>query len=50
MTLALKEAVRPPGSLAVTVTVAIPAATPVTVTVLPDTDAVAMPVFDDDAE
>ena len=40
---------RPGGSLAVTVTVAEPTATPTTVTWLPDADAVATPGLSDDA-
>ena len=36
-------ALRPPGSVAVTVTLAVPGATPVTVTVLPETLTVATP-------
>ena len=43
----LCDASRPPGSVAVTVTVAMPSATPVTVTAEPETLAVARPVSDD---
>ena len=39
-------ALRPPGSVAVTVTVAVPSATPVSVSVLPDTPTDTMPAFD----
>ena len=49
----LCSATKPPGSLAVTVTDALPGATPATVTVvsdISDRDAVATPRFDDDAE
>ena len=44
------SASRPPGSLAVTVTDALPGATPATVTVVSDMDAVAIPESDDMAE
>ena len=46
----LCSASRPPGSRAVTVTDALPGATPPTVTVVSDRDAVATPGFDDSAE
>ena len=47
-TIVVKDCIaeRPPGSVAVTVTSALPGDTPVTVTVLPDTDAVATPGSD----
>ena len=48
-TVALWVASRPPGSRAVTVIVAVPRATPVMVTVPPDTEALATPVFADAA-
>ena len=40
---------RPPGSVAATVTVVVPRATPVTVTSLPETPTVATPVASDSA-
>ena len=43
-------AVSPPGSRAVTVTVAVPPLTPVTVSVPEETDTLATPEGDDDAE
>ena len=42
-------AIKPPGSRAVTVTVAVPAATPETDIVSHDTETAATRVFDDDA-
>ena len=46
----LCPASRPPGSLAVTVTDALPGATPATLTVVSDMYAVATPRFDDSTE
>ena len=43
------ETLRPPGSRAVTVTVAMPPASALTTTELPDTSARATPAFDEDA-
>ena len=50
-TVTMKDCVtlRSPGSVAVTVTVALPRATPVTVTTLPETSTVATPVASDSA-
>ena len=46
----VSEIRRPPGSVAVTVTVAVPAATPVRLSVVPLRDTVAVPVLLDDAD